>query len=82
MLKLFRIYINIIDSLLVYLLNMRFSVAKKIGQYKKIHNIRILDNTREQQVIDRLSKKEKYPNMIKTIWITIMNFSKDLQKNL
>ena len=78
MLKLFRVYINIIDSLLVCLLNMRFSVAKKIGQYKKIHNIHILDNTREQQVINRLSKKEKYPNMVKTIWITIMNFSKDL----
>jgi len=78
--KFYRFCINIIDDLLVFLLNCRFSIVLKIGQYKKKHNIAVLDSSRETSLLNRLSKKEKYPNMIKSIWLSILDFSKNLQK--
>ena len=78
--KFYRFCINIIDDLLVFLLNCRFSIVLKIGQYKKKHNIAILDNNREASLLDRLTKKEKYPNMVKSIWTSVLSFSKNLQK--
>lgn len=80
--KWYRIGINIIDNLLVFLLNMRFSIVIKIGQYKKKHNIAVLDSSRENKLVEKLSKKEKYPQMIENIWTTIFNFSRSLQKNI
>ena len=76
--KWYRIGINIIDNLLVFLLNMRFHFAIKIGQYKKKHNIAILDSSRETKLVEKLSKKEKYPKMVENIWATIFNFSRSL----
>lgn len=78
--KFYRFCINIIDDLLVFLLNCRFSIVLKIGQYKKKHNIAVLDSSRETNLLERLSKKEKYPNMVKSIWLSILDFSKNLQK--
>lgn len=77
--KYYRYCINIIDNLLVFLLNLRFSVVLKIGQYKKKHNIPVLDNNREKALVEKLSKKEKYPNMVEKIWTNIFNFSRSLQ---
>ena len=76
--KYYRYCINIIDNLLVFLLNLRFSVVLKIGQYKKKHNIAILDSSRETKLVEKLSKKEKYPKMVENIWATIFNFSRSL----
>lgn len=78
--KIYRFCINIIDDLLVFLLNCRFSIVLKIGQYKKKHNIAVLDSNREASLLDRLTKKEKYPNMVKSIWTSILSFSKNLQR--
>lgn len=78
--KFYRFCINIVDDLLVFLLNCRFSIVLKIGQYKKKHNIAVLDSSRETSLLGRLSKKEKYPNMVKSIWLSILDFSKNLQK--
>ena len=78
--KFYRFCINIVDDLLVFLLNCRFSIVLKIGQYKKKHNIAVLDSSRETSLLKRLSKKEKYPNMVKSIWLSILDFSKNLQK--
>ena len=78
--KFYRFCINIVDDLLVFLLNCRFSIVLKIGQYKKKHNIAVLDSSRETSLLGRLSKKEKYRNMVKSIWLSILDFSKNLQK--
>lgn len=78
--KFYRFCINIVDDLLVFLLNCRFSIVLKIGQYKKKHNIAVLDSSRETSLLNKLSKKEKYPNMVKSIWLSILDFSKNLQK--
>lgn len=74
-----REHIDSIDARIVELLNLRFNFCKIIGQEKKRLASTVYDPTREQKIIDKLTEKEEYPDMVKTIWPHIMDFSKTLQ---
>lgn len=78
-LKDLRTYIDYIDNKLVTLLNLRFQYCCVIGQEKKKLQAPILDNNREQEIIERLKQYEQYPGMIEAIWPIIMEFSKSIQ---
>lgn len=59
----YRKEIDEIDSQLITLLQKRFEVVKKVGIYKKEHNLKPLQPARWQEVLD--SKKL----MAKNIWL-------------
>ena len=75
--------IDQIDQELVTLIEQRLEVVKQIGDYKKKHNLPILDQNREQEVLDKNSKylsnesnKEAYLEIMKNI----MDVSKKIEK--
>jgi monofunctional chorismate mutase len=74
--------IDNIDLQLVSLLNLRYSYCNEIGKIKKEQGIAVLDSNREQEIIDKLSKEEKYDGMVEALWPIIMSFSKSLQSIL
>ncbi len=79
----YRKEINSIDDELVRLLERRFNVVLKIGQYKKENNIPVYDETREKMVIEncvsRLENKN-YSRHIEDVYHQIMDTCKDLEK--
>ena len=75
--------IDLIDQELVTLIEQRLEVVKQIGDYRKKHNLPILDQNREQEVLDKNSKylsnesnKESYLEIMKNI----MDVSKKIEK--
>ena len=75
----YRKELNGIDDQIVQLLNDRYRICTQIGEYKKAHNMEVLDASREQAVIDRVSAFEDYPGMVAAVWPKIMEFSRLLQ---
>lgn len=75
--------IDEIDTDLLRLLELRFQVVREIGDYKKAHNLPILDEKREKEVLTKrqqqLSNKENWPHFEK-LFKLIMNISKDLER--
>jgi len=73
--------INNIDSQIFQLLNIRFKIVKKIGQYKKENNIPVLDKSREK-IIEKKIKTNyqgKEGEYINQIYKVVMNESKNIQ---
>ena len=73
--------INNIDSQIFQLLNIRFKIVKKIGQYKKENNIPVLDKSREK-IIEKKIKTNYQGNegeYINQIYKVVMNESKNIQ---
>jgi len=80
--KNFRDQINNIDNKLMELLVKRFSVASKIGEIKSINKLKINDENREDEIIDRLSKEyigALNKNQIISIYNPIFSISKQIQ---
>lgn len=89
----YRFKINEIDNQLINLLIDRMKICKKVGEIKKLNNIKILDSNRESEVINKIiSIKNKKllsedtdildDNVIKNLWNIIMSHSKNIQINL
>lgn len=74
--------IDNIDAEIVSLLNKRYNCCIAIGELKKNSLIQVLDSSREQKIIDRLSTMSEYPGMVETLWPAIMEYSRNLQFNL
>ncbi len=77
-----RIAIDDIDSELVSLLEKRMDISKKVGEYKAINNIEVLNIQRELEVIDKISNLvncKTYENETKDIYFEIMRTSRCLQ---
>lgn len=55
--------INLIDEELISMLSSRMNVARDIGNYKKEHNITILQSARWQKILDKYKKKAKSNNL-------------------
>ena len=73
--------IDAIDNEVMKLLDKRFDVAKAIGEEKKKQNIKVLDSSREQAILDKvdnISSKE-HSEYIKQIYIKIMEQSREYQ---
>lgn len=70
--KMLRRKINNIDEELLLLLSKRFSVVKKIGNYKKNNGLPVIDKIREKNIIETLSLKAAAYKIskrcVKSIW--------------
>lgn len=78
-----RTEINNIDEEIVHLLEKRFNIVIKIGQYKKENNIPVYDEEREKAVIKNCISyliNKGYSKGIEDIYRQIMNSSKELEK--
>jgi monofunctional chorismate mutase len=76
--------ISEVDEEIVQLLEKRFNLTLKVGQYKKNNNIPIFDDEREKIVIEKcmdMLEDSKYQNYLQKIYEEIMNNCKEIQKN-
>lgn len=81
----FREQINALDQQIMQLLVKRFLIVKEIGQYKKQHNLPILDKTREQKIYSKIEDVyllEDNRDYLKKIYTEIMSQSKNIQIKL
>jgi len=74
-LKNFRKDLDKIDKEIIFLLNKREKISKKVGIYKKKNKMKIQDKKREKQMLDKISK-----NYLKDIFKIIMRNSREIQK--
>lgn len=77
----YRLEIDEIDKEIVKLYEQRLKVCKKIGEYKKVNNIEILNQNRENEVIENNLKNidKELEDYIKNLLIFMMNESKNYQ---
>lgn len=74
--------INEIDKKLIDLIKKRMEISVKIGKYKSVNNLSILNNNREKEVIENLKNynDNKLDNkFIERVWLQIMGYSKIIQ---
>ncbi|WP_423364171.1 chorismate mutase [Mycoplasma sp. P36-A1] len=79
----YRNKIDEIDKKIISLLEERLNLVLNVKEYKKENNIAVLDENREQQVLNKVdyyTKNKVYSQLIKNTFISIMNESKDLQR--
>lgn len=75
--------IDDIDNEILLLFLKRMDCVEKIGKIKKSCSIDILDNSRELQILERLSKKSgKYEKEVEKLFSYIMEISKNYQRSL
>ncbi len=82
-LKEIRDRIDTIDSELVKLLEERLEIVSDVAQYKKENNKKIFDKQREDEVIEKNTKKvekQEHSSYIEKMLIDLMNVSKEYQK--
>lgn len=76
--------LDYIDDEILKLFIKRLNVVKGIAEYKKENNMPILQQDRENEVLERVSKKagEELSPYAKELFVDIMKISKDLQKDI
>lgn len=81
MLKIYRSEIDQIDEEIMKLLNERDEVVLKVKEYKKLNNIEVLDQSREDFIVNKISSTN-YSNKedILKIYELIMELSKGRQQ--
>ncbi len=82
-LKNLRDQIDDIDSKILSLINQRLEIGKKVGMVKKETGSRILDRTRERNVIEKLSKINQGPadkQLLRYIFNVIITATREVQK--
>jgi len=75
--------IDNIDSKILNLINERLEIGKKVGVIKKKSGSNVLDKSREQKVIEKLSKINKGPSeeeLLRYIFSVIITATREIQK--
>jgi chorismate mutase len=74
--------IDLIDEQVLELLNKRADIAICIGKVKKGHNISVIHNEREEEILGRLESANKGPLSrldVRSIYSTIIKACRELQ---
>ena len=78
-----RIEIDKIDSKLIELFKKRMDCAKAVGLYKKENNIPVLNQNRENEILDNVEAKGgEYGSHARLLFSNIMELSRALQHNI
>lgn len=79
-----RLKIDDIDLQIIKLLNRRFKISLKIGQFKKKNKLPIQSRTRESQIIEKFQHKSISmifgKTFIKSLFLVIFRESRDIQR--
>lgn len=81
----YRIQLDKIDEKMLCLFLERLAIVENIANYKKEHNLKILDQQREQDMINKGLKKikrSKYKQYYKQFIDLQLQISKDLQNQI
>ncbi len=82
-LKEIRQEINEIDDRIIELFKQRMDCAKEVGSYKKINNIPVLNQNRENEILDSVAEKGgEYGASARLLYSNIMELSRALQHNI
>lgn len=75
--------IDRIDNEMVELFSQRMDISKSVGEYKKENNLPVLDEKREQIVIEKAEKRGgEYGSAVKLMYQNIMELSRAVQYNI
>lgn len=75
--------INQIDDRLIELFRQRMACAKEVGDYKKLNNIPVLNQKRENEILDSVAQKGgEYGASARLLYSNIMELSRALQHNI
>ena len=75
--------IDSIDTQLIELFKQRMNCAKEVGLYKKKHNTPILNEEREQEILNAIKEKGgEYGNSAQLLFSNIMELSRGLQHDI
>ena len=78
-----RVEIDKIDSKLIGLFKKRMDCAKAVGLYKKENNIPVLNQNRENEILDNVEAKGgEYGSHARLLFSNIMELSRALQHNI
>ena len=81
-----RAQIDIIDENLLYAFNTRMGISRKIGQYKKDHNIAILQTSRWDSILEKMKEKARQSGLseefIETVFTAIHEESVRIQNDV
>ena len=78
-----RVEIDKIDNELIKLFKKRMDCAKAVGEYKKANNVAILNQERENQILDAIEQKGgEYGAYARLLYSNIMELSRALQHNI
>ena len=78
-----RVEIDKIDSKLIELFKKRMDCAKAVGLYKKENNIPVLNQNRENEILDNVEAKGgEYGSHARLLFSNIMELSRALQHNI
>ena len=75
--------IDMVDSQLIALLEQRMDLVSQVATYKKMTGVRVLDNSREIAILDKVANRVKEPLFTETIVNTfrdILNNSRAYQE--
>ena len=78
-LELLRKQIDDIDNKLCDLFEKRMEVAKLIGEYKRKHNLDVLDSSREEIVLNNAKKRVKNKDL-EEYYLLLVQYLMDLSK--
>jgi len=70
--------IDLLDDQLIEVLIKRYDLVQQVKTYKQTHNLPVLDSSREQHILKKLSNKP-YHEQLEQIYHLILSLSKDLQ---
>lgn len=80
MLDKYRQQIDLLDEQIIELLEARFEITSQIGEYKREHQIPVLNEGREQQIINKLEALElTHQREVTAVYLALMNVSKGQQ---
>lgn len=80
MLDKYRAEIDQIDQQIIELLDKRFDITKQVGEYKAKNNIPVLNQAREDVIINKLKNMElNHEQQIIDLYIALMDISKGQQ---
>ena len=69
--------IDMVDSQLIALLEQRMDLVSQVATYKKMTGARVLDNSREIAILEKVASRVKEPLFTETI----VNTFRDILKN-
>lgn len=77
----YRKKINQLDSRILKLLEERFAVVKKVGEYKKKHGLPVRNAKREKELVAAMTEQSGLdPEFVKKLYKLIFNNSYKIEK--
>ena len=74
--------IDVIDEKITILFEKRLEICSKVAKYKKENNLKILDQRRESEVLEKITnnKSDTFKKIITELYLKIFEVTKNYQK--